>query len=91
MLVEVGLSHSTFVADSHRTTIDKWRMIDGCPAPRRLPSAPDLLIEASGPCRDGSEVRYVRMIGVEHLWPRTSQIDLTEASWEFFKRFRLPN
>lgn len=81
---------SIYVADSHRTIIDKWRTLDGCPASRRLPSAPDLLIEASGPCRDGSEVRYVLMIGVDHVWPRTSQIDLTEASWEFFKRFSLP-
>ncbi|MBX3500376.1 MAG: alpha/beta fold hydrolase [Alphaproteobacteria bacterium] len=80
----------TFIADSHRAIIDKWRALDGCPASRRLPSAPDLLIELSAPCRDGSEVRYVLMIGVEHVWPRTSQIDLTEASWQFFKRFRLP-
>lgn len=80
----------TFIADSHRAIIDKWRALDGCPASRRLPSAPDLLIELSAPCRDGSEVRYVLMIGVEHVWPRTSQIDLTEASWQFFTRFRLP-
>lgn len=83
--------NGSFVADSHRAIIDKWRTLDGCPAARRLPSAPDLLIEVSGPCRDGSEVRYVRMIGVDHVWPRTSQIDLTDASWEFFRRFSLPN
>lgn len=81
----------SFVADSHRVIIDKWRTLNDCPAARRMPSAPDLLIEASGPCRDGSEVRYVLMVGVDHIWPRTNQIDLTEASWEFFKRFRLPN
>jgi hypothetical protein len=32
-------------------------------------------------------VRYIRMIGVDHAWPRTSQIDLTDVSWEFFRRF----
>ncbi|MBV9832934.1 MAG: alpha/beta fold hydrolase [Alphaproteobacteria bacterium] len=81
---------SQFVEDSHRVIIDKWRALDDCPAARRLPSAPDLLIEVAGPCRDGSEVKYIRMIGVEHEWPRTKQIDLTEVSWDFFKRFSLP-
>jgi len=81
----------TFVADSHRTIIDKWRALDDCPAPREIPTPRFLEIESSSPCRDGSEVRYILMIGVEHVWPRTNQIDLTEASWQFFKRFRLPN
>lgn len=83
--------NGTFVADSHRVIIDKWRTLNDCPASQRMPSAPDLLIEFSTPCRDGSEVRYVRMIGVDHIWPRTKQIDLTVASWEFFVRFMLPN
>lgn len=83
--------NGTFIVDSHRAIIDKWRALNDCPASRRMPSAPDLLIELSAPCRDGSEVRYVRMLGVEHIWPRTDQIDLTVASWEFFMRFRLPN
>ncbi len=83
--------NGTFIIDSHRVLIDKWRALNDCPASRRMPSAPDLLIELADPCRDGSEVRYVRMLGVEHIWPRTNQIDLTVASWEFFMRFRLPN
>lgn len=80
----------SFITDSHRTIIDKWRVLNDCPAARRMPSAPDLLIEMSAPCRDGSEVSYIRMIGVDHVWPRTSQVDLTDASWEFFRRFSLP-
>jgi polyhydroxybutyrate depolymerase len=82
--------NGTFVTDSHRTLVDKWRSLDDCPAARRIPAAPDLLIEASSPCRGGSEVRYILMIGVDHAWPRTRPIDLNEASWEFFKRFSLP-
>lgn len=43
--------NGSFVADSHRALIDKWRALDDCPAPRQIPAAPDLLIEASGcPC-----------------------------------------
>lgn len=82
--------NGSFVADSHRTLIDKWRALDDCPAAREIPAAANLLIEASGPCRDGSEVRYILMIGVDHAWLRTSQIDLTQTSWDFFKRFSLP-
>ena len=81
---------SRFVADSHRTTIDKWRALNGCPASHKVPSAPDLLIEVAAPCRGGSEVQYIRMLGVEHEWPRTRQIDLTDVSWKFFRRFSLP-
>ena len=80
----------TYVVDSHRTTIDKWRALNDCPAPNRLPAPSDTLVEASEPCRDGSEVRYICMLGVEHEWPRTRQIDLTQTSWEFFGRFSLP-
>ncbi len=80
----------SFVGDSHRTLIDKWRVLNDCPAPRQIAAAPDLAIEASGPCRDGSEVRYILMKGVDHVWPRTQQIDLTQTSWDFFKRFSLP-
>lgn len=81
--------NGTFVKESHRVIIDRWRVLNGCTEPRQLPSSRDLLVEVSSPCRDGSEVRYIRMLGVDHIWPRLSQIDLTDESWKFFRRFRL--
>jgi polyhydroxybutyrate depolymerase len=81
----------SFVSDSHRVLVDKWRTLDDCPAPKKVPSKPELVIEASGPCRDGSEVRYILMRGTEHAWPTDHKpIDLTITSWEFFTRFSLP-
>jgi len=50
------------------------------------------VIEVSRPCRNNSEVRSLIMQGVDHKWTTstTEPIRLTNASWEFFERFRLP-
>jgi len=78
------------VKESQRALVDRWRTLDGCPAAHTIPAPSDVLIEVSGPCRDGSEVRYILMHGVDHRWPTDKPIDITQASWDFFKRFSLP-
>lgn len=35
-------------------------------------------------CANGAEVRLLRIDGLGHVWPRT-EIDATEAIWQFFK------
>jgi polyhydroxybutyrate depolymerase len=40
-------------------------------------------------CRNGVEVRMIRIDGLGHTWTR-KEIDTTEVMWEFFKRHRLP-
>lgn len=40
-------------------------------------------------CDGGAEVRLLRVDGMGHVWPRT-EIDATEAIWQFFKAHRLP-
>jgi len=79
----------SFVREAHRTLVDRWRMLDGCPAAHRVPSPKDTIVEVSAPCRNGSEVRYILMQGVAHEWPTNHPINLTRVSWEFFKRFSL--
>jgi polyhydroxybutyrate depolymerase len=79
-----------FVRPAQRTLVDQWRLLDGCPAGHAIAAAASVQIEVSGPCRDGSEVRYILMHGVAHRWPTKDPIDLTGASWDFFKRFSLP-
>ena len=79
-----------FVRPAQRTLVDRWQQLDGCPAGHAIAAAASVKIEVSGPCRDGSEVRYVLMHGVGHKWPTKDPIDLTRASWDFFKRFSLP-
>ena len=66
-------------------------MLDACPSAHSIPAPTETEIEVSGPCRDGSEVRYILMQGVGHRWPTDKPIDLTQTSWDFFKRFGLPS
>ena len=81
---------ASFIKESQRALVDRWRTLDACPAARTVPSPANTIIEVSGPCRDGSEVRYILMQGVAHAWPLSRPIDLTRTSWDFFKRFSLP-
>jgi polyhydroxybutyrate depolymerase len=81
---------ASFIKESQRALVDRWRTLDACPAARTIPSPANTIIEVSGPCRDGSEVRYILMQGVAHAWPLSRPIDLTRTSWDFFKRFSLP-
>ena len=79
-----------FAKEAHRAVVDRWRTLDACPAAHTIAAPKDTIIEVSGPCRDGSEVRYVLMQGVAHKWPTDKPIDLAQTSWDFFKRFSLP-
>jgi len=76
--------------EGQRLLVDDWRKLDGCPAAQQVPASRHVVIEVSGPCRDGSEVRYILMQGVEHKWPTERPINLSRATWDFFKRFSLP-
>jgi polyhydroxybutyrate depolymerase len=79
----------SFIKPSQRTLVDRWRTLNECPAGQAIPAPANVRIEVSGPCRDSSEVRYILMRGVGHQWPTKDPIDLTQASWDFFKRFSL--
>ena len=76
--------------EGQRLLVDDWRKLDGCPAARQISAPRDVAIEASGPCHDGSEVRYILMQGIEHRWPTDRPINLSRTTWDFFKRFSLP-
>lgn len=66
-----------------------WAQHDGC--------APDVVSEdPPGPlstlrydgCRDGAEVRLIRIDGLRHQWAR-SEVDATAVMWEFFRDYSL--
>ena len=78
------------VREAQRILVDRWRELNACPAAHAIAAPADVQIEVSGPCRDGSEVRYILMHGVAHEWPVAKPIGLSQTSWDFFKRFRLP-
>jgi polyhydroxybutyrate depolymerase len=75
--------------DEQRTIFKNWRILNECPAAASVQAPANVAIEASLPCRDDSEARFILMQGVGHKWPTDKPIDLTQASWDFFKRFRL--
>jgi polyhydroxybutyrate depolymerase len=76
-----------------RTIVQNWRTLNQCAAAAQaIQAPPNVVIEVSRPCRNNSEVRSLIMQGVDHKWTTstTEPIRLTNASWEFFERFRLP-
>lgn len=87
-------------------TLARWRMLDGCGEARRGSVMPtqdptrELRVrrEASGPCRDRSEVIGYTIEGGGHTWPGgpenlllfsgpvTHELSATELIWAFFEQ-----
>jgi polyhydroxybutyrate depolymerase len=65
-----------------------WARHNGCGAEPRLenPEGPLSTLRYEG-CREGTEVRIVRIDGLGHTWPR-DEVDATAAMWEFFRHHR---
>lgn len=66
-----------------------WAGHNGCGSPAVLedPPGPLSTMRYAG-CRDGAEVRLVRIDGLGHTWARV-EIDATAAIWQFFTQHRL--
>jgi polyhydroxybutyrate depolymerase len=72
--------------------VEQMRKVDACPSPSRSTPRQGVTIVRSFPCRDGSEVVWVTVAGVGHVWPIASQgFSATEAGWEFFSHHPLPS
>ena len=67
-----------------------WAGHNGCDPKVILedPAGPLSTMRYTG-CRDGAEVRMIRIDGLGHTWTR-KEIDTTEVMWQFFKIHRLP-
>jgi hypothetical protein len=76
------------VKEGHRNLVNRWHALNACPA-ARIPGPKNTNIENRRPCRDGTEVRDVLMRGVRHKWPTADPFDLTQMSWDSFRRFSL--
>ena len=65
-------------------------MVHGCEPKVILedPAGPLSTMRYTG-CRNGVEVRMIRIDGLGHTWTR-KEIDTTEEMWKFFKGHRLP-
>ena len=66
-----------------------WAKHDGCAADpvQEDPPGPLSAIRYEG-CRDGTEVRLIRVDGLVHAWSR-DDVDATAVMWEFFRRHTL--
>jgi polyhydroxybutyrate depolymerase len=88
----------TMPKEPHGTLVERWRRLNGCPMPLLAQPDPEASahVETVGPCRDGSEVRYVLVRGLAHDWPVDERgrlggtLSATNEAWNFFSRFRLP-
>jgi polyhydroxybutyrate depolymerase len=66
-----------------------WARHNGCAGDARLddPPGPLSTLRYEG-CRDGADVRLIRIDGLGHTWPRR-EVDATGEMWQFFMRHRL--
>jgi polyhydroxybutyrate depolymerase len=66
-----------------------WAGYNGCDPKVILedPPGPLSTMRYAG-CRDGVEVRIIRIDGLGHAWTR-KEVDTTEVMWQFFKSHRL--
>lgn len=86
-----------------RETIAKWVRANGCEAStRRVTEADGVRTETWGPCREESEVAFVKVAGLGHTWAggrsllpesmvgkQTDRLLATDVIWEFFSRHAL--
>jgi polyhydroxybutyrate depolymerase len=61
------------------TLAQRWRELDGCPAPVEDSPAPSVHRFTSVGCADGTEVSFVQIDGGGHTW-----LDASSASGQFF-------
>jgi polyhydroxybutyrate depolymerase len=66
-----------------------WARHNGCGLDVVLddPAGPLSTLRYEG-CRDGAEVRMIRVDGLGHVWAK-EEVDTTEVMWRFFKSHRL--
>jgi len=86
-----------------RETIAQWVRANGCEASRpHVSEANGVRTESWGPCKDDSEVAFVKVAGLGHTWaggrsllpesmvgPRTDRLLATDVIWDFFSRHAL--
>jgi len=66
-----------------------WAQHNGCSPDATLDDPPGPLSTMSyANCREGAEVRLIRIDGLGHTWTR-KEIDTTAVMWQFFKSHRL--
>lgn len=98
-----GTSPTSFVARAQtlpflpvRQSVDYWRQADGCAAAPVVTRQPNIVIERSTSCRQGSDVVFYDLPRGGHEWSGPSKpggagtrgdaVDTTDVIWRFFER-----
>jgi polyhydroxybutyrate depolymerase len=69
--------------------LEGWARHNGCAAGPIFEDPPGPLSTLRyEDCRDGAEVRLIRVDGLRHAWAR-NEVDATAVMWEFFRRHSL--
>lgn len=87
VLVLHGTADQTFTISDAEAFADKWRELDGCPAPA-TDSSPgaDTIARTSSGCDDGTAVEFVRVEGQGHSWFKNP--NATELMWSFLTTYQ---
>lgn len=83
-----GLTASTASAPPAEAVMRQWAMRNGCRQFVRSVERPGVTLRAWEDCRAGAQVRFYRIRGGGHVWPR-GRLDATQLMWEFFQGHRL--
>lgn len=83
-----GLTASTASAPAAEPTMRRWARRNRCHQYVREVTQPGVTMRLWDRCAAGAEVRFYRIRGGKHVWPR-GRVDAAALMWDFFSRYRL--
>jgi polyhydroxybutyrate depolymerase len=83
-----GLTASTATAPPAEATMRRWARHNRCQQYVRTIASPGVTLRVWNECAQRSEVRFYRIRGGKHVWPR-GNVDAANVMWDFFDRYRL--
>lgn len=83
-----GLTASTATAPPAESAMRRWARHNRCRQYVRTVVSPGVTARVWDHCDAGAEVRFYRIRGGKHVWPR-GRVDASALMWEFFSNHRL--
>jgi len=83
-----GLTASTATAPPAEATMRRWAQHNRCQQLVRSVVSPGVTVRDWDRCAGGAEVRFYRIRGGKHVWPR-GRLDASSLMWKFFAEHRL--
>lgn len=83
-----GLTASTATAPPAEATMRRWAGHNRCRQYVRTVVQPGVTLHDWDSCASGTEVRFYRIRGGKHAWPR-GRVNASDLMWDFFSQYRL--